>query len=282
MIFSQSKKKSRRNAAYARPRWLDMVQTDAKEQKGGVRVDFDRLSRRGFVTRDTIEDNLGREFSLVKRRLLRRMDYFNGFKEGKKKARDERCPVVLVTSSKPGEGKTFSACNLALSLAFEEQIKVLLMDADLAKPSLPGVFGFPEDLAGLYDCLKDPGREIHGDIQQVHGTHLAILPAGQALSSPAPLLGSSAMLRLLDEVSFGDHAFDLVVMDGPPLLATTEAAVLANYADETLLVVGAGDSTVPQIKSSVDLLGQEDKIILMINHMPLPEALPTEYGYLSP
>lgn len=281
-FFSRWKKKtSRRSVAYARPRWVDTMPADAGGREGKIHVDFDKLGTHGFVTRDTIEGNLGREFSLIKRRLLRRMDYFNTSKDGEKRAKDERCPVVLVTSSKPGEGKTFSASNLALSLAFEEQIKVLLMDADLAKPSVPGVFGFPDDRTGLYDCLKDPMRKVEGEIQQISGTNLAILPAGQATTSPAPLLGSGAMLRILDEVSSGDNAFDLVVMDGPPLLATTEASVLADYADETLLVIGAGDSTISQIKSSIDLLGEQEKIILMINHMPLGEALPTEYGYLS-
>ncbi len=285
-LFSRSKKKktSGRSSAYARPRWVHMATDDSSANKGGLRVDFDELGARGFVTRDTIEDNIGREFSLIKRRLLRRMDFFNALREGKedrKKAKNERCTVILVTSSKPGEGKTFSSCNLALSLAFEEQIKVLLIDADLAKPSVHGVFDFAEDRAGLFDCLKDPERRVHNDIQPVQGTNLSILPAGRATTSPAPLLGSDAMLKVLDQVSFGDNAFDLVVMDGPPLLATTEASVLANYADETLLVVGAGDSSVPQIKSSIDLLGVQDKIILMINHMPLGEPLPTEYGYIG-
>ena len=240
MIFSRSKKKRSGRNAYARPRWVNTVPVNTKDQEGSLHVDFDKLDKQGLITRDNIENRLGREFSLIKRRLLRRMDYFNGLKDEKKKAKDERCPVVLLTSSKPGEGKTFSACNLALSLAFEEQIKILLMDADLAKPSVPAVFGFAEDLKGLYDCLQDPARNVRNDIQQVRGTNLAILPAGQALSSPAPLFGSDAMLRLLDKVSSGANAFDLVVIDGPPLLATTEAAVLANYADETLLVVGAG------------------------------------------
>lgn len=281
-LFSLSKKKkSGRGSAYARPRWVEMAKVNAKNKAGNLTVDFDKLEARGFITSDTIEDSLGREFSLIKRRLFRRLDYFVNSKKGKRENRDERCPVVLVTSSKPGEGKTFSASNLALSLAVEEQVKVLLMDTDLAKPSVPGVFGFPEDQPGLFDCLIDPSRNVRNDIRTVAGMNLAILPAGQATFSPAQLLGGEPMLRVLDDLSFGKNAFDFVVMDGPPLLATTEASVLANYADEIVLVVGAGDSTTTQVKSSIDMLGAQEKINLMINLMPLGEPLPTEYGYIS-
>ena len=279
--FSRAKKKSGRGSAYARPRWVDMAPAVAKDQEGRLSVDFDALEARGFITRNTIEDHLGREFSLIKRRLFRRLEYFVKRKRSGEARKDERCPVVLTTSSKPGEGKTFSACNLALSLAFEEQVKVLLMDADLAKPSIPGVFGYAEGKPGLFECLQDPARKVWNDLERVTGINLSILPAGQAVTSPAPLLGSEAMLKLLDEVSFGKNAFDFVVMDGPPLLATTEASVLANYADEIVLVVGAGDSTIAQINSSISMLGAQDKINLLINHMPLGEPLPTDYGYIS-
>lgn len=274
------KKKSNRVSAYARPRWVDTAQVNMENDADHLRVDFDMLAGHGFITRETMEEVLAREFSLVKRRLFRRLDYFSRAQKGKRKEQqDERCPVVLVTSSKPGEGKTFSACNLALSLSFEEQIKVLLIDADLAKPSVPGVFGFPEDKPGLYDCLKDPKRKVWNDIQKVAGTRLAILPAGVALTSPAPLLNSDTMLKTLDEVSHGTNAFDFVVVDGPPLLATTEAAILGNYADEIMLVVGAGDAKTAQVKSSIEMLGAKDKTNLLVNLMPLGEPLPTDYGY---
>lgn len=281
-LFSRSKKKKHdRGAAYARPRWVDMARLNVKDQPGTLNVDFEKLAADGFITNGTIEDSLGREFSLIKRRLFRRLDYFVNSKKGQRANRDERCPVVLVTSSKPGEGKTFSSSNLALSLAVEEQIKVLLMDTDLAKPSIPGVFGFPEDKVGLFDCLTDTSRNVRNDIETVAGMNLSILPAGQATSSPAHLLGGEPMLRVLDDLSFGENAFDFIVMDGPPLLATTEASVLATYADEIVLVVGAGDSTTTQVKSSLDMLGGHEKINLMINLMPLGEPLPTEYGYIN-
>lgn len=278
-LFSRSKRKSNRASAYARPRWVDLSQTIAENDSSNLLVNFETLARRGFITRDTMEDVLAREFSLIKRRLFRRLDYFSRAQNGQRKGRDERCPLVLATSSKPGEGKTFSACNLAFSLAFDEQIKVLLIDADLAKPSIPGVFGFPEDKPGLFDCLSDGSRRVWNDILNIAGVKLSVLPAGQATTSPAPLLGGDAMLKVLDEVSHGKNAFDFVVMDGPPLLATTEAGILAHHADEIMLVVGAGDATTAQVKSSIEMLGAADKTNLMINLMPLGEQLPTEYGY---
>lgn len=278
-FFSRSK--SKRASAYARPRWVDIAPESSGDESASLRVDFDKLARRGFITRDTMGDVLAREFSLIKRRLFRRLDYFSQGQKGQRKERDERCPLVLMTSSKPGEGKTFSACNLALSLAFEEQVKVLLIDADLAKPSVPGIFGFPEDKPGLFDCISDDQCNVWNYILKVAGVTLSVLPSGQATVSPAPLLGSDAMLKILDSVSHGKNAFDFIVMDGPPLLATTEAAILANYADEIMLVVGAGDATTSQVKSSIEMLGAVEKTNLVVNLMPLGEALPTEYGYMG-
>ncbi|MEM7043890.1 MAG: CpsD/CapB family tyrosine-protein kinase [Pseudomonadota bacterium] len=276
-FFSRSKKKGKgRTSAYARPRWVNLPQ--AENESTGLNVDFDKLADHGFITRSTMDSVLAREFSLIKRRLFRRLDYFDHTRKGEKRTQDERCPLVLVTSSKPGEGKTFGACNLVLSLAFDEQIKVLLIDTDLAKPSVPEIFGFPEAQPGLYDCLKDPTRNVWNDIQKVAGTRLMILPTGEATSSPASLFGSDAMLKILDQVSHGKNAFDFVVMDGPPLLATTEAAILTQYADEIMLMVGAKETTTSQIQSSIAMLPDKEKINLVINHMPFGEPLPTEYG----
>ena len=275
----QRQKRHLRSTNYARPRWVDARTTAADNGIGELVVDFNQLRQKGLITRETIDEPLGREFSLIKRRLLRRLDYFNHMKKGGQLDEDERCPLILFTSSKPGEGKTFSACNFALGLALEEQMRVLLIDADLAKPSVPEVFDYPEDQPGLFDCLKDSSREVRGDLLRMAGTNVTILPAGWADSSPAHLLGSEVMLRILDAVSYGQKAYDFVVMDGPPLLATTEAAILANYADEVMLVVGAGDVTTAQIQSSIDMLGVREKTSLMINHMPIGEPLPTEYGY---
>jgi len=281
-LFSRFKmsKPGNRPANYSRPRWVNMkAEDDAEEAINGIDVDFDRLRARGLITHESIDEPLGREFSLIKRRLLRRLDYYNHNKQGRHQGEVERSPLLLFTSSKPGEGKTFSACNLALGLALEEQMKVLLVDADLAKPSVPEIFDYPEDQPGLFDCLKDPAHKVGNDLLKLVGTNLTVLPAGWATRSPADLLGSKTMLRILDQISFGAQAFDFIVIDGPPLLATTEASILANYADEVLLVVGAGDVTTAQIQSSIDMLGVRDKTSLMINHMPIGEPLPTEYGY---
>lgn len=277
-LFQRSKRHLR-SANYSRPRWVNAREEEDDDSINGLEVDFDLLRKRGLITHETIDEPLGREFSLIKRRLLRRLDFFNHKKNGARPGEDERCPLVLFSSSKPGEGKTFSACNFALGLALEEQMRVLLIDADLAKPSVPEVFDYPEDQPGLFDCLKDSSRDVRNDLLRLVGTNVTVLPAGWANSSPAHLLGSEVMLRILDAVSYGEKAYDFVVLDGPPLLATTEAAILANYADEVMLVVGAGDVTTSQIQSSIDMLGVREKTSLMINHMPIGEPLPTEYGY---
>ena len=101
------------------------------------------------------------------------------------------------TSANPNEGKTFSSANLALSLALGERMKVLLIDADLANPSLPDVFGYDENKPGLYECLVNDGRNIEDYVLSVAPLPIKILPSGQALKSPIQLLSSDLMAELI-------------------------------------------------------------------------------------
>ena len=282
MLFSKPKTK-RRTSAYVHTPWATdlgaKIRGEKSEDAGRLALDFDRLSKLGFITPSTIELDLARDFSMVKRRLFRRLCFFGPEDDENGNPVAKRCPIVLVTSGNPGEGKTFSSVNFALSLAIEEQLKVLLIDSDLANPSVPRVIGFPYRKHGLFECLLDPAADFDEMTINFEQLPLSIMPAGEATKSPSSLLGGKAMTELLSRIK-GLGRYDLIVMDGPPLLATTEAAVLAPHADEVVLVIGAGEATGTQLDASLDLLNvNADKVSLLLNRAVISERRAALYGY---
>lgn len=279
MLFSRNKATKNQPAAYVRTPWMDLnakIHGNPTEDDDSLMLDFGKLSKAGFITPDTIEHDVARDFSLVKRRLFRRLCFFGPeHEEGQKR----RCPTVLVTSGNPGEGKTFSSINFALSLAIEEQLNILLIDTDLAKPSVTNVIGFPYRKRGLYDCLVDPSLPINDMILKFEQLSLSVMPAGEAKKAPSSLMGGKVMADLLGRIKDLDK-YDMLVLDGPPLLATTEAAVIAPHADEIVLVIGAGDATGNQLDASLDLLDvSSNKISLLLNRAVISDRRAGYYGY---
>lgn len=155
---------------------------------------------------------------------------------------------IVVTSSVPGEGKTTSAINLAVSLA-DAGAKVLLIDADLRRPSVAKYLGL-EGRVGLTTVLI--GRATVGDVVQPYaGTSLDILPAGQIPPNPSELLGSPAMEGLLKATT---SIYDMVLIDSPPVLPVTDAAVLGRQVDGALVIAGVDRIHRPQIRETLTSL----------------------------
>ncbi len=281
MIFNKGKV-THPISAYVRTPWTDLsakISGKPLALDEGLALDFDRLAQAGFITPYTIEQDVARDFSLVKRRLFRRLNFFGPEHEAHQGGQRRRCPIVLVTSGNPGEGKTFSSINFALSLAIEEQLNVLLIDADLAKPSVTNVMGFPHRKRGLYECLKNAGEPLEDVTLKFDRISLSVMPAGEAKEAPSSMLGGKPMTDLLERVR-DENIYDMIVLDGPPLLATTEAAVLAPHADEIVLVIGAGDVTSSQLDASLDLLDMSsNKISLLLNRAVISDRRAGYYGY---
>jgi succinoglycan biosynthesis transport protein ExoP len=161
---------------------------------------------------------------------------------------DSRDRVVVVTSSLPGEGKSTTTANLAIALADTDQ-RVLLIDADLRRPRLDQYLGV-EGAVGLTDVLI--GRAGLADAVQNWGhNHLYVLPAGRTPPNPSELLDSKAMASLLDQLT---PEFDWVIIDAPPLLPVTDAAVLASKASGVIIAVAAGKTTEHQLGSALERL----------------------------
>jgi len=171
-------------------------------------------------------------------------------------------PVILVTSPRQDEGKTTTLCNLALAFA-DAGKRVLMLDADLRRPGVAGLFGL-ERAVGLTDVLTDR-TPLAKALQRWED--LLVLPSGPIPTNPSELLGSPQMSRLIDDAR---ELCDLVLIDSPPVLSTTDATVLAPRADGVLLVVRYGSTTTGQVQAAREALDIVGARVLgaVLNRMP--------------
>jgi len=189
----------------------------------------------------------------------------------------DRPSSIVVTSSVPGEGKTTTAINLAASLA-DAGTRVILVDADLRRPSVAKYMGF-EGRVGLTTVLI--GRvNVIDVVQPWQGTSLDVLPSGQVPPNPSELLGSRAMSRLLADLA---ATYDVIVIDSPPLLPVTDAAILSKMAGGTLVVAGADRLHKQQLRSALESLEQVGAHVLgiVLNKAQRKERDRYAYEYYS-
>lgn len=191
-------------------------------------IDWFKLQAKGMLVQDMGQSQMAEEYRLIKRPLLINAfpDQDNGL---------SRANLILVTSSMPGEGKTFTAVNLALSIAMERDKTVLLIDADVAKPSISNLLGIHAD-AGLIDLLEGKCFQASDVLLKTDIPNLNVLPAGRSHPHSTELLASDAMKRLTLELStrYPDR---VVIFDSPPLLAATQGTVLADLVGQVVLVI---------------------------------------------
>ena len=163
---------------------------------------------------------------------------------------------ILVTSSVPGEGKSFSAANLAAVFAQQEK-KVLLVDADLRKPTIHETYQL-ENVQGLTNVLV--GNASLGEtMQKTLIDNLYVLTSGPTPPNPAELLSSKAMGELIQEMY---SRYSLVIFDSPPLLAVTDGQILANQTDGSVLVVLSGKTKMDTVQKARDALQQSKAKLL--------------------
>jgi exopolysaccharide/PEP-CTERM locus tyrosine autokinase len=219
-----------------------LVQVGQRQSKS-VEVDIARLANAGYLVPGSPRSTLADEFRGIKQPVL-------------KNARpDAEAPIrlgnlIMVTSALPGEGKTFCALNLALSIASEVDSSVLLVDADVVRPAVLDRLGLSgptgsghADAAlphkGLLDLLTDATLDLSEVILKTNVPKLSVLPAGTPRINSTELLGSNSMQELLADIS-SRYADRIVIFDAPPLLATTESRVLAARMGQIIMVVNEG------------------------------------------
>jgi capsular exopolysaccharide synthesis family protein len=174
--------------------------------------------------------------------------------------------TVLVTSPQKGEGKSVTSANLALTMAQELQRRVVIVEADLRKPSMQRLFDLPEG-PGLTDYLSG-AVELKDVMRFLPDHNLTVIHAGSTAANPAELLGSTAMRRLLDALR---SRFDRVILDTPPVLPLADVAVLAPLVDGSLMVVRAGVTPKPAIENALRAFDSSRLLGIVLNDSGLEQ-----------
>ena len=221
-----------------------------------VELDLTRIAAAGIVTPDAPRSRIADEFRVVKRPLLA-----NASRNGAAAIRNGN--LIMITSSLPREGKSFTAVNLAMSIAMEMDHTVLLVDADVARPSLPTLLGLPP-ARGLLDLLVDDSIDVSDVLLKTNIEKLAVLPSGTQHVRATELLASDAMNRLLEEMA---HRYSdrIIIFDSPPLLVTTEARVLATHMGQILMVVQAQRTAHADVQHALATIESCPVKLMMLN-----------------
>ena len=214
-------------------------------------IDGVKLTQAGFLRPDAAVTTMSEEFRLLKRDLLSQLH--NG-KRGNR---------ILVCSANSGDGKTFCAINLALSLAAEKDREILLVDADFGKPGIPAQLGL-EAGPGLMDALADPKIAIEDCVIRTDMPSLSVLPAGRRSNNDTEYLASARTEQLLRQLTEG-RPERIVIFDSPPLLAASPAAVLASHAAIALLVVRADKTPESALRDAAGMLKGGAQVQLLLN-----------------
>lgn len=185
--------------------------------------------------------------------------------------KDRRLSVVAVTSPGVGDGKTTTAINLAGTLAQDPKARVLLVDADLRRPSVGRLLGCGErtDGPGLAGAILEPGRSLASVVRERPAFNLWVLPAGPPRSLPFELLRSPRLGELLAEAR---ERFDFVVVDTPPLLLLPDCRALAERVDGFLLIVSANQTPRRSVAAALGALEEQKTIGIVYNHDSRPPS----------
>ena len=242
------------------------------------RIDRARLQQEALIVPGGPVTALVEEFRIVKRQILL----------AAREARMERAPGaaqrVLVCSPLPGEGKTFCATNLALSIAGEKDSEVLLVDADFAKPSVLSLLGQSSGSGkakGLMDALANPEIAVEDCVIATDVPGLYVLPAGNRTASDSEYLTSNRTAEVLDRLTAGAPN-RMVIFDSPPALAASPAAELAKHVGQALVICRADRTGQSALEDALSLLSACPDIKLLLNSAnfsPSGRRFGDYYGY---
>lgn len=242
---------------------------NTKKTTKEIVIDLENLHRQGIVTPDHTKSPIAEQFRLIKRPLL--SNAFNpmtGLKNGN---------LIMITSSLAGEGKSFCSINLAMSIAMEMDHRVLLVDADVARPSIPKTLGFSKEEPGLLDIILNPKLEIADVMIKTNVEKLTLIPAGTRHIHATELLASQSMGAILQELAQRYHD-RVVIFDSPPLLLTSESRALACQMGQIVLVVEAERTTQQTVKDALQQIESCDVVNLIYNKASAQSSA-GYYGY---
>jgi protein-tyrosine kinase len=221
-----------------------------------VILDRATLRSAGLMPPEEELDLITRQYRKIKHPLV-------GRAMGRGVPREPKGYLIMIASAMSGEGKSFTAMNLALSLALEKDLTVLLVDADAPKPHLSRVMGLA-NAPGLLDVLRDPQLEVESLIHATNVRSLSFLPLGAGGDDATELLSSARMERTAALLGQRD-SHRIVVFDSPPLLQTTESPALAHVAGQIVVVVRADSTPQPLLLDALNTLQGHSAVSLVLN-----------------
>ncbi len=255
-------------AAAARP--APVMKEAAKTVSKSVRLDLAGLTEAGFVTPNAPRAAIADQYRVIKRPLIANAT-------GKGASVVQHGNRIMVTSAMPGEGKSFTAINLAMSIAMELDYTVLLVDADVSRPSIMKTLGLPPG-PGLLDLLTNKQMEMSDTLLRTNVDKLSLLPSGTPHPRATELLASDAMTDLIEEMG---HRYPdrIIIFDSPPLLLTTESRVLATHMGQIVVVVQAEKTLQSQVRHALTTIESCPIKLMVLNQVHGGDQDAYGYGY---
>ena len=225
-----------------------------------VSIDWDVLAAAGLAVGQTTRTRIAEEFRIAAGRVLRavRASYAPGRGAGN---------MVMITSARPGEGKSFNALNLAGSLAQHTPRNVLLIDVDAKERPLSADLGLDERV-GLLDLAADPSLRVDDLVLQTAIPRLSVLPIGSRRARTPDLAAASPVTALLERLArrFPNH---LLLLDTPPCLSTSDPSTFASVVGLVIMVVEAEKTQRNEVVAALDLIRACENVMLMLNKIKL-------------
>ncbi len=225
-------------------------------EKPAIVIDKKGLAERGYLIDNGTRKSIKDEFRQIKRKLLN-----NAFGTVSKTLHHSN--LIMISSAKPNEGKTFVAINLALSIALEQDKTVLLIDSDVLRPSIMRELGIKEH-PGIIEYLLGESEQVSDIIYNTDIDKLKLIPAGKPHHLSNELLASEKMAKFASELA-NRYPDRIVIFDCPPLIGVTETLVLANLMGQALIVVEESKSSINDIKSATEHLNEDLAVGIVLN-----------------
>jgi len=223
-----------------------------------VKIDRQRLAKEGITFSVNERSRIAEEFRIISRQILAKAEGGPGLGGDSPSGR-----LIMVTSARPREGKTFTSANLALAISSQRDFRVVAVDCDIERQSLTRILGIEADL-GLVDVLADPKCDLRDVLLRTDLPNLTVLPAGKMRPGVPELLSSRRMKDVMVEMA---HRYSdrYLILDAPPCLATSDPSILASIVGQIVFVVEANRTQQPEIEESLRLISTCENISLVLN-----------------
>ena len=235
-----------------------------------VEINLEALAKAGIVSPHAPRSQIADQFRVIKRPLISNA-------MGKGASAVAIGNLIMVTSALPGEGKTFTAINLAMSMATELDYTVMLVDADVSRPSVMAAMGLPNG-PGLLDLVLDESKDLSSVLLRTNIDKLTLLPSGTPHARATEVLASDAMTRLLTDMATR-YTDRIIIFDSPPLLLATEARVLASNMGQVVVVVQAERTLQSDVVQALATIEACPVKLLLLNQATSASREGYGYGY---